>query len=83
MVLVKICCGTVCHVMGGGNLPLLSDFLSDDLKEKVKIEGTACLGHCNKDKSKKPPFVEVNDKLISEASFPKIIECIKEELNLK
>lgn len=79
MVLVKICCGTVCHVMGGANLPLLSDFLSDELKAKVKVEGKSCLGHCNKDL--KPPFVEVNDKIISEASFSKIIECVKQELN--
>jgi NADH:ubiquinone oxidoreductase subunit E len=80
MIIVKICRGTVCHVMGGSELPLLVDMLPDELKGQVRIEGTTCIGACNKDSSVKPPFVDVNGQIIALASIAKIIEVIKEEL---
>ncbi len=81
MIIVKICCGTVCHVMGGSDLPLVADFLPEEIKSKVKIEGTPCLGFCNRSGAHKPPFVTVNGIMISEATFAKIIDHIKLELN--
>jgi NADH:ubiquinone oxidoreductase subunit E len=80
MIIVKICRGTVCHVMGGSELPLLVDMLPDELKNLVSIEGTTCIGNCNKENSIKPPFVEVNGQIIAQASIAKIIEAIKQEL---
>ena len=81
MVTVKICRGTVCHVMGGADLPLLPDFISDELKPHVKFEGTTCLGNCIQEDGSKPPFVQVNNTIISEATFAKVIKCIETELN--
>lgn len=77
MVVVKICSGTVCHVMGGSDLPLLFDFLPNELKSKVRVESVPCFGNCTDGSSQKPPFAEVNGEFISEASFPKIIEKIQ------
>ncbi len=81
MITVKICRGTVCHVMGGSELPLLSEMLPVDLLNKVTIEETTCMGACNDKTNRKPPFVEVNGKMIEQASMNKIIEAIKKELN--
>jgi NADH:ubiquinone oxidoreductase subunit E len=67
--------------MGGSDLPLIPDYISEDLKKHVVFEGTGCLGNCLKEEGLKPPFVQVNDKFISEATFGKVIDCIKTELN--
>jgi NADH:ubiquinone oxidoreductase subunit E len=83
MVTVKICRGTVCHVMGGSDLPLLPDLISDKLKPHVRFEGTNCLGTCIKEDGLKPPFVQVNTTVISEATFAKVIKCIETEINLE
>lgn len=76
MIKVRICRGTVCHVMGGSDLPLISDVIPNELKDQIEIEGFACLDFCNNDKDLKPPFVKVNDILISEASVSKVLEVI-------
>jgi NADH:ubiquinone oxidoreductase subunit E len=83
MIIIKICRGTVCHVMGGSELPLLAEVLPAELKNQVSIEGTTCIGSCNKDQLIKPPFVEVNGKIIDQASIAKVIEVIKQELKNK
>lgn len=76
MITVKICRGTVCHVMGGSDLPLLSDFLPEELKSEVIVEGTPCSGNCNNDEQNSP-FAEVDGVVVSNATFPKIIDQIK------
>ena len=79
-VTVKICTGTACYVMGGANLLMLEDYLPLDLKEKVKIEGTPCLGYCKLGEKGKAPFAVVNDETISEATLTSVIEKIKNVL---
>jgi NADH:ubiquinone oxidoreductase subunit E len=73
---VKICTGTLCHVMGGADLPDLESYLPENLKGKVKITGMMCAQFC-KDENKTPPFVLLNDELIQGATIPKIIESIE------
>lgn len=80
MIQVKICRGTLCHVMGGHNLPLLAEKLPADLQNKVTIEGASCLECCGEDSGMKPPFVEVNGRIISEATIVKIIDAIRTEI---
>lgn len=77
---VKICIGTLCYVMGGSELQLLEDYLPEDLKKHVDIEGSICLGYCNESEDLKPPFASVNGKCISRASITTIINQIKKEL---
>lgn len=76
-VAIEVCTGTLCHVMGGSELHLLVDHLTDQQKEYVSVKGCTCIGAC-KDQSKgKAPFVKVDGKLISEASVPKVINYLK------
>lgn len=72
---VQICTGTLCHLMGGANLPALIDYLPNELKSKVVLKGMVCTNYC-KDTSKKPPFVLINGELMQEASIEKIIEFL-------
>lgn len=69
---VQICTGTLCHLMGGAELPDLADYLSNSLKTKIIIKGMVCANYC-KNAGMKPPFVMINEELIQEASIEKII----------
>jgi len=80
MITVKICSGTLCYVMGGSELWTLPEILPEELKDKVVVKGSTCLGYCNNEKPVKAPYVEVNGKVIREASVSKIIEVIKDEI---
>ena len=80
-VTVAICTGTACFVMGGSDILTLEDHLPDTLKNKIEISGTSCMDYC-KDASKgKSPFVEIDGKLMSEASVPKIIDYLLKLVN--
>lgn len=69
---VVICTGTLCHVLGGSELPTLVEYLPDSYKELVTIKGSPCIEHC-KNKDLKPPFAEIDGELIAEATIEKLI----------
>lgn len=79
-VVVKICTGTLCYVMGGSELQLLGDYIPDELKQYVEIKGATCLDFCNKTGSSKAPFVTVNDTVVENATIAKVIEAIEQEV---
>ena len=73
---VTICTGTACYVLGGGDLLLLPDKLPPELKQRVEITGTPCIGLCQQHTGKKPPFVKIDDTVIDEANIQKVIEIL-------
>ncbi|MCG8411187.1 MAG: hypothetical protein MI739_07880 [Bacteroidales bacterium] len=79
-VTVKICVGTYSYVMGGADLIKLKNELPVQLKNKVHFEGAVELEGCNEHSGKKPPFAQVNNKIIEQASKEKIITAIENEL---
>ncbi len=78
--IVKICTGTLCYVMGGAELQVIDEYLPEELLDKLDIKGAPCLDHCNKCDGPKAPFVEVGDKVVSEATVEKVVAAIKEAL---
>lgn len=78
-IVIKICTGTLCHVMGGSELPELAFYLPDHMKASVVIKGMICEGFC-KDSTKKPPFVNIDGVLMEQASIEKIIGYIEKAL---
>lgn len=75
---VSICTGTACYVMGGSEILVIEDSLPKNLKDIVEIEGITCLEKCKNSVYGKPPFVLVNDQIISEATLGKVLEKINE-----
>lgn len=81
LIQIKICTGTTCFVMGGSDLLTLEEHLSEEQKSQVNIEGANCLSWCKDPEKGKPPYVMINDKMIPEATIPKILNQINQIIN--
>lgn len=82
-VVVEICMGTTCYVMGSAQLAGLSDRLPEEWKDRVTVKGMRCVGACQQtDRYGRAPFVRVNGELISEADEGKVIASIRKCLDL-
>lgn len=79
---VKICTGTLCYVMGGAELQLLTEYLPENIAQRVEIRGSTCLDYCNQPERGKAPFVMVGDELITQATIPKVVEAIRAKLGI-
>ncbi|BDB01653.1 (2Fe-2S) ferredoxin domain-containing protein [Clostridium botulinum] len=62
MLIINICVGSACHLKGSYKvITLLRNFIGkNNLKDKVEIKGSFCLGHCTEGVS-----VKVEDKIYS------------------
>ncbi|HAE91927.1 NAD(P)H-dependent oxidoreductase subunit E [Tissierella praeacuta] len=72
---VKICMGTHCTMMGNLNLQENLEDLQLEYPGKIEIEAVKCLKFCEDNKA---PVVELNGKIITNASAEKIISEILE-----
>jgi NADH:ubiquinone oxidoreductase subunit E len=77
---VSICTGTACFVMGASEIMLLEEKIPDSIKQHIdlQIEGLTCMGNCKNHANGKPPFVKINDELISEANLVTVLDKISE-----
>jgi len=78
---VVICSGTACFVMGASDILLLEESLSAELRERVIVEGSTCLGMCKDGTLGKAPFVTINGELLTSATLPDVIARIQELTN--
>ena len=80
-ILVQVCLGTTCFVMGGANLQELSEIIPKRYGDKVDIVGSPCLGMCSiKMEYAKAPYVKVDNELIEEATVDKVLAAIEKKL---
>lgn len=75
---LKICAGTMCYVMGGAQLTEIADDLPENIREHVEISLMPCLKQCNQDE--RPPFIELNGKIISGINRETLVKIVKEEV---
>ena len=78
---VKVCLGTTCFVMGGGNLQELNDIIPKKYGDKVEVLGSNCLGLCSINwEYSKAPYVKVNDEVVTDATVEKVLAEIDKQL---
>lgn len=77
-VTVSICTGTTCYLMGGAHLLTFDEMLDPCTANFVEIKGSHCLGLCDSEANGKPPFVKVNDHVISDATLNKVLDKVRE-----
>ncbi len=58
---LKICLGTKCYLFGAGDIIEHFHQLPDHLKKYFEIEGSPCLGPCQK-KENETPIIMIEDK---------------------
>ena len=78
---VKVCLGTTCFVMGGGNLQELNEIIPKKYGDKVEVSGSNCLGLCSiKWEYSKAPYVKIDEDIIEEATVEKVLKALDEKL---
>ncbi|MBR6099225.1 NAD(P)H-dependent oxidoreductase subunit E [bacterium] len=81
---VKVCLGTTCFVMGGSNLQELSELVPQKYGDKVEVTGSPCLGLCSiKMEYAKAPYVKVGNEVVEDATVEKVIAAIEKHINNK
>lgn len=73
---LKICMGTMCYVMGGAEIRAIIERLPENISRNISISYSPCLGMC--DKEGKPPYVELNGKIIGGISKTNMLNILKE-----
>ncbi len=82
MVKVRICCGTACFVMGGSDLLLIREKLSEEENSKISVTFEPCLRYC-KEKGKNPPFVVIDGEVYEKMTVEKLVSVIKKKIGGK
>ena len=78
---LEICCGTACYTMGANRLLNIENEMPIELRGKVEIKASPCLGLCCKIELKGAPYVKLNGMIIEQATAEKIFERMKELLD--
>lgn len=79
---VRICVGTSCFVMGSAQIQSLEFNAPADIADNIEIVEERCMNLC-KDitrKRNRGPFVYVDDELVEEATYEKVVAKIREKL---
>ena len=77
---IKICVGTTCYVKGNREIKRALENLPSGIVDHVKVRGIIDLDGCETKKKDGHPYVEVNGRIIKEATAEKVIAAINEEL---
>lgn len=82
-IVVKVCLGTTCFVMGSANLQELVEIIPDKYGDRVAVMGSPCLGLCSMDcKFAKAPYVKVDDEVVKDATVEKVLDVINRKLQI-
>ncbi len=79
---VRICVGTSCFVMGSAQIQSLEFNAPSDIADEIEIVEERCMNLC-KDLTRqrnRGPFVYVDDELVEEATYEKVVAKIREKL---
>ena len=82
---VKICSGTSCFVMGAAQIQALEFTPPADIADKIDIIEVRCMNLCKDTHAKynRGPFVTVDNELIEEATYEKVVTKIRDVLKNK
>ena len=80
-ILVELCFGTTCFVMGASKLQELESLIPPQYRKRVEIKAHTCLDLCKNATYMKAPFVKIDGEIISEATVEKELKAIESKLN--
>lgn len=77
VILVEICLGTTCYVMGASDLEFLEEHLPTHLRRRVQIRCSLCLGCCKGRKYGAAPYVKINGETIGCATVDVVVQHLE------
>lgn len=75
-VIVEICIGTSCYILGAQDLITCIDGLPEDVKQHLEVSAISCLNACGRG-----PNVRINGKLFTSVNPQLLMEIIQEQLS--
>jgi NADH:ubiquinone oxidoreductase subunit E len=76
--LIEVCIGTSCHLMGAQDLINAIESLPPDERSMVELQGNTCLKSCGKG-----PNIRINGVMIPSITPDHLIEIIRDNLYRK
>ncbi len=76
-IVVTVCAGTTCVVMGGSHLLMLEEQLPEHLRGRVRVRGARCLELCDGRNPNEAPYVKIGDEILADATLPRILERLE------
>jgi len=80
-IMVKICNGTTCFVMGAAKFQNFEERIPSVLRGHVDVRAQTCLNLCKNNEFSKSPYVIVDFEVVSEATPEKVIEVIEKRFH--
>lgn len=77
VVVVEMCMGTSCHLLGAQDLMEALDTLPLEKRSLIELKGATCLKSC-----RKGPNVRINGEMFSEITPERFLTVIEENLSL-
>ena len=74
--LIEICIGTSCHLMGSQDLADMLETLPPPMRQRIDLRGVTCLRNC-----RKGPNVRINGIILSEMTPERLQIIIEDNLN--
>jgi len=75
MLIVEICMGTCCHLMGAQDLLDVLDALPADQRRLIEFKGVTCFKNCGKG-----PSVKINGNFLANATPELLLEVLQTNL---
>ncbi len=79
-IVVEICLGTTCFVMGGAGLEDFMELLSEAEREQVTLKPSTCIGLCKDRAYGRAPYARVDGEAVAEATPASLVSKIREVL---
>ncbi len=77
-VLVELCQGTACFVMGSEELYDIKAFMPEAWQEHVDVTSCVCIGRCKKNRFNRAPFARVNGEIVESVTPASLLRLIAE-----
>ena len=83
-IVVTVCSGTACYILGGSNLLTLKDHLKPEHARRVMFSGSPWLNHCkDRQDGRRPPYVTIDGKIHSGVDLEQFITLVEEALEAR
>lgn len=70
---LEICQGTACFVMGASDLMAITDYMPESWQDRVEIRGAACFDKCHDNRYGKAPYARLDGEIMESASVGSIL----------